>query len=121
MDWINLLKADATIWSDEAKILYPQDEGFGTVTERFSQLAAPKFAASVTAGSEADVSTAVSVLRHQFTMAPDDNKRSLTGQVRHEEQCPVVRGEWETWLYRVYGNLPERAAARPESTEHTGR
>jgi hypothetical protein len=62
MDWIDLLKADEAVWSPEARILYVQEEGFGSVTDRYTVLAAPTFAASVSAGSVADISTAVSTL-----------------------------------------------------------
>lgn len=59
MDLKAILQSNDNAWSPEAKLLFPEDKVFPTVTERWSIAYPPKFAASITAGSIDDVQAAV--------------------------------------------------------------
>lgn len=59
MDLKAILQSDDNKWSPEAKLLFPENEAFPMVTERWSIAYPPTFAASITAGSIEDVQSAV--------------------------------------------------------------
>lgn len=117
MDLKAILQSNKNKWSSDAKLLFPDNEVFSDMTERWSIAYPPTFAASITAGNIEDVQAAVC-----SQPSPSTNTTTIEqletnqapGQTRNIQQDPAHGHQRQAWLLQSTRRATGRPANRSE-------